>query len=106
MLQAVHMMKTKNTGFSPQRNIMMSWKLDLKYHLLWPKIESGQLPANCGFIKTKQCKTEVWVILGDRVCSQDCKLQEVKKLLASSASHLVHSMGAGFFRTSKATGVF
>ena len=34
VLQAVHMMKTKNTGFSPQRNMMMSWKLDLKYRLL------------------------------------------------------------------------
>ena len=36
VLQAVHMTKTKNVGFSPLRNIMMLWKLDLKYHL-WPQ---------------------------------------------------------------------
>ena len=37
VLQAVHMMKTENTGLSPQRNMMMLWKLDLKYRLLWPQ---------------------------------------------------------------------
>ena len=37
VLQAVHMMKTKNTSFSPQRNMIMLWKLDLKYRLPWPQ---------------------------------------------------------------------
>ena len=37
VLQAVHMIKTKNTSFSPQRNMMMLWKLDLKCRLLWPQ---------------------------------------------------------------------
>ena len=40
-------------------------------------------------MKTKRCNTEAWVTLGDRVCSQDCKLQEVQKLLEASASHIV-----------------
>ena len=34
VLQQVHMMKTKIIGFSPQRNIMILWKLDLKYRYL------------------------------------------------------------------------
>ena len=41
VLQAVYMMKTENTGFSPQRDMMMLWKMDLKYRLLWPKIFLG-----------------------------------------------------------------
>ena len=55
------------------------------------KIEAGKLPANCGFIKTKWCNTQVWVTLVDRICSQDCKLQEVQKLLTALASHIVQA---------------
>ena len=40
-------------------------------------------------MKTKRCTTEVWVTLGDQICSQDFKLQEVQKLLVASASHIV-----------------
>ena len=55
------------------------------------KIESGKLTANYGFMETKRCNTKVWVTLGNRVCSQDCKLQKVQKLLAASASHIVQA---------------
>ena len=65
------------------------WEKSLNEGKLKSKIESGKLPANCGFVKTKRCNTEVWVILGDRIPSQDCKLQEIQKLLAASASHIV-----------------
>ena len=34
VLHQVHMMKTRIIGFSPQRNIMMLWKLDLKHRHL------------------------------------------------------------------------
>ena len=55
------------------------------------KVESGKLPENCRLMKTKRCNTEVWVTLGDRIRSQDCKLQEVQKLLAASASFIVQA---------------
>ena len=62
------------------------WEKPLSEDKLKSKIESGKLPANCGFMKTKQCSTEVWVALGDRIHSQGCKLQEVQKLLAAPVS--------------------
>ena len=65
------------------------WAKPLSKGKLKSKIESGNLPANCGFMKTKSCNTVVWVTLGDQVRSQSCKLQEVQKLLAASASHIV-----------------
>ena len=37
VLKAVRMLKNKNTRFSLQRNMMMLWKLDLNYCLLWPE---------------------------------------------------------------------
>ena len=55
------------------------------------EIESGKLPANCGFMKTKRCNTEVCVTVGNRIRSQDCKLQEVQKLLVASASRIVEA---------------
>ena len=67
------------------------WEKPLSEDRLKSKIESDKLPANCGFIKTKQCNIEVWVTLGDQVHSQDCKLQEVQKLLAASVSYIVQA---------------
>ena len=49
------------------------------------------LPASCGFMKTNRCNTGVWVTLDDRIHSQDCKLQEVQKLLSVSDSHKVQA---------------
>ena len=63
----------------------------LREDKLKSKIESGKLPANWGFTKTKQCTTEVWVTLGEWVRSQYCKLQEVQKLLAAPASQIVQA---------------
>lgn len=40
--------------------------------------ESGKLPANCGFLKTKRFNKEDWVTLGTKLA--DCKLQEVQIL--------------------------
>ena len=65
------------------------WEKSLSEDKLKSKIESGKLPANSGFIKTKRCTTEVWVTLGDQIRSLDYKLQKVQKLLAASASHIV-----------------
>ena len=46
--QAVHMMKTKHIGFSSQRNIMILWKMDLKYHHLRPQQQIlGRKTINC-----------------------------------------------------------
>ena len=67
------------------------WEKPLSEDKLKSKIESGNLPANCGFKKTKRYNKEVWVILGDQIRSQNCKLQEVQKLLAASASHIVQA---------------
>ena len=49
------------------------------------------LTANCGFMKTNRCNTGVWVTLEERIHSQDCKLQEVQKLLSVSDSHKVQA---------------
>ena len=67
------------------------WKKSSSEDKLTSKIESAKLPANCGFMKTKRRNTEVWVTLGNRILSQDCKLQEVQKLLAASASLIVQA---------------
>ena len=40
-------------------------------------------------MKTKRYNTEAWFILGNQIRGQECKLQEVQKLLAPSASHIV-----------------
>ena len=69
----------------------IAWEKPLIEDKLKSKIESGKLPANCRFMKTKRCNTEAWVTLGDRVCSQDCKLEDVQKLLEASASHIVQA---------------
>ena len=48
VLQAVHMVKTKHVGFSSQRNIMILWKMDLKYHHLRPQQQIlGWRTINC-----------------------------------------------------------
>ena len=109
VLQAVHMMQIRNTGFSPQKNIWWcrgSWTWSIVFYGLSNKnllgeaikwrqvkvsIESGKLSVNCGVMKTKRCNTEVWVTLEGRIRSQDCKLQEFEKLLAASASHIVQA---------------
>ena len=67
------------------------WENSVSADKLDSKIESGKLHANCGFMKTKGSYTEVWVTLGNQIRSQDCKLLEVQKLLAASASRIVVS---------------
>ena len=66
-------------------------EIPLSEDKLKSKIESGKLPVNCGFMETKRCNTEVWVTMGDQIRSQDFKLQEVQKLLAASASHILQA---------------
>ena len=107
--QVVNMMKIENFDFSPQRNIMMLWKMDLNYCHLWSQQQkslgrSHEVQTNSylkqsqesylqieRFVKTKRYNTEVWFILGNQIRDQECKLQEVQKLLAPSASYIVQT---------------
>lgn len=54
------------------------WEKLLRADKLKPKKESGQLPANCGSLKTKRLNKEDWVTLGTKFA--DCKLQLVQIL--------------------------
>ena len=65
------------------------WKKPLNEKEIEAKLELGQIPSNCTYLKPKLCNKEIYTILGDRLRSQDRKLQDIQKFHAASTSLVV-----------------
>ena len=65
------------------------WEKPLKEKDVETKMELGQIPSNCTYLKTKLCNSEIYAILGDRLRNQDRKLQDIQKFHAASTSLVI-----------------